>query len=211
MRGLPWPTMNHRAHAWRLSQQTPACQPGTAPCPPAPSLAFLGPGHQSTPHPSDPSGSPPAPLRLPSGREYLEKNYAETSGRDTLKLALRALTEVVEGSSRNIEVAVVEMEGGLRFLAGERVAAPGWLGAGLFRAWVACWVSVQTHGLGCKAGCWGLGGLVWAYLGSPPACQTQAHLRSGSHLRSPTSISPPPCLLANPLRRRRGGQPGEGD
>ncbi|KAL4450061.1 hypothetical protein ABPG77_010730 [Micractinium sp. CCAP 211/92] len=54
-------------------------------------------------------------------REYLEKNYAETSGRDTLKLALRALTEVVEGSSRNIEVAVVEKEGGLRFLADDEV------------------------------------------------------------------------------------------
>lgn len=54
-------------------------------------------------------------------REYLEKNYAETSGRDSLKLVLRALTEVVEGSSKNIEVAVVEKEGGLRFLADEEV------------------------------------------------------------------------------------------
>ncbi|PRW57180.1 Proteasome subunit alpha type-7 [Chlorella sorokiniana] len=54
-------------------------------------------------------------------REYLEKNYAETSGRDTLKLALRALTEVVEGSSKNIEVAVVEKEAGLRFLTDEDV------------------------------------------------------------------------------------------
>ncbi len=56
-------------------------------------------------------------------REYLEKNYAETSGRETMKLALKALVEVVEGSSKNIEVAVVEKEGGLRFLAGERA---GW-------------------------------------------------------------------------------------
>ncbi|KAL4452376.1 hypothetical protein ABPG75_008038 [Micractinium tetrahymenae] len=54
-------------------------------------------------------------------REFLEKNYAETSGRDTLKLALRALVEVVEGSSKNIEVAVVEKEGGLRFLADDEV------------------------------------------------------------------------------------------
>lgn len=54
-------------------------------------------------------------------REYLEKNFAETSGRDTLKLALRALTEVVEGSSKNIEVAVVEKETGLRFLTDEDV------------------------------------------------------------------------------------------
>lgn len=54
-------------------------------------------------------------------REYLEKNYAETSGRETMKLALKALVEVVEGSSKNIEVAVVEKEGGLRFLAGENI------------------------------------------------------------------------------------------
>lgn len=54
-------------------------------------------------------------------REYLEKNYAETEGRGTLKLALRALTEVVEGSSKNIEVAVVEKEGLLRFLTDEDV------------------------------------------------------------------------------------------
>lgn len=54
-------------------------------------------------------------------REFLEKNYAETGGRDTLKLALRALTEVVEGSSKNIEVALVEREGGLRFLADDEV------------------------------------------------------------------------------------------
>lgn len=52
-------------------------------------------------------------------REYLEKHYTEGSGRDTLKLALRALTEVVEGSSKNIEVAVVEQGTGLRFLTGE--------------------------------------------------------------------------------------------
>ena len=40
-------------------------------------------------------------------REYLEKNYAETSGNDTVKLALKALTETVEAGSKNIEVAVV--------------------------------------------------------------------------------------------------------
>lgn len=50
----------------------------------------------------------------------MEKNYAETEGRGTLKLALRALTEVVEGSSKNIEVAVVEKEGLLRFLTGQQ-------------------------------------------------------------------------------------------
>jgi len=62
----------------------------------------------------------PTPLAPPACcREFLEKSYAETSGQETIKLALRALTEVVEGSSKNIEVAVVQKEGGLRFLAGE--------------------------------------------------------------------------------------------
>ena len=56
-------------------------------------------------------------------REYLEKNYAETSGRDTIKLAVKALTEVVEGTSSNIELAVIEAGGGgPRFLSDEEVA-----------------------------------------------------------------------------------------
>lgn len=55
-------------------------------------------------------------------REYLEKNYAETSGRDTIKLAVKALTEVVEGTSSNIELAVVEAGGkGPRFLSDDEV------------------------------------------------------------------------------------------
>lgn len=33
-------------------------------------------------------------------REYLEKNYSETSGRDTLKLALKALMEVGRQAGR---------------------------------------------------------------------------------------------------------------
>lgn len=39
----------------------------------------------------------------------------ESSGRDTIKLAIRALMETVEASSKNIEVAVME-PGGLRIL-----------------------------------------------------------------------------------------------
>lgn len=39
-------------------------------------------------------------------REYLEKHYEETSGDETAKLALKALTETVEASAKNIEVAV---------------------------------------------------------------------------------------------------------
>ncbi|KAI3438232.1 hypothetical protein D9Q98_000669 [Chlorella vulgaris] len=78
---------------------------------------------------TDPSGSYSAWKANAIGRnsktvrEYLEKNYAETSGRETMKLALKALVEVVEGSSKNIEVAVVEKEGGLRFLADDEVDA----------------------------------------------------------------------------------------
>lgn len=38
-------------------------------------------------------------------REFLEKHYAETSGKDTIKLAIRALMETVEAGSKSIEVA----------------------------------------------------------------------------------------------------------
>ena len=41
-------------------------------------------------------------------REYLEKNWKETSGRDTLALAVRALMEVVEAGSKNLEIALME-------------------------------------------------------------------------------------------------------
>ncbi|KAH7665857.1 Proteasome endopeptidase complex protein [Dioscorea alata] len=45
-----------------------------------------------------------------SMREFLEKNYKEISGKDTIKLAIRALLEVVEGGG-NIEIAVMTKEG----------------------------------------------------------------------------------------------------
>lgn len=54
-------------------------------------------------------------------REYLEKNYAATEGRGTMKLAIQALTETVEAGSKSIEIAVVERETGLRFLTDEEV------------------------------------------------------------------------------------------
>ena len=44
-------------------------------------------------------------------REWLEKHYAETEGEATAKLCLRALLELVEPSSKNIEIAVVTKEG----------------------------------------------------------------------------------------------------
>ena len=54
-------------------------------------------------------------------REYLEKNWTDTAGRDTLKLAVKALVEVVEGSSSNIELAVIEKDAAPRFLSDEEV------------------------------------------------------------------------------------------
>ena len=54
-------------------------------------------------------------------REWLEKNYAATSGADTVKQAIRALTETVEAGSKNMEIAVVEKGTGLRFLPDEEV------------------------------------------------------------------------------------------
>lgn len=40
-------------------------------------------------------------------REFLEKNYEETSGEATIKLAVRALLETVESGGKNIEIAVM--------------------------------------------------------------------------------------------------------
>ena len=44
-------------------------------------------------------------------REWLEKHHEETEGEATTKLCLRALLELVEPSSKNIEIAVVTKEG----------------------------------------------------------------------------------------------------
>ena len=54
-------------------------------------------------------------------REYLEKHYTETSGRDTMKLAIKALSETVEASSKNVEIAVVDRASGLKFLSDAEV------------------------------------------------------------------------------------------
>ncbi|OAE26597.1 hypothetical protein AXG93_4542s1180 [Marchantia polymorpha subsp. ruderalis] len=51
-----------------------------------------------------------------SVREFLEKNYTETSGKETVKLAVRALLEVVESGGKNIEIAVMTKNEGLRLL-----------------------------------------------------------------------------------------------
>lgn len=45
-------------------------------------------------------------------REYLEKSYEETEGANTVKLAVKALMEVVEAGSKNLEIAVMEKDTG---------------------------------------------------------------------------------------------------
>ncbi|EMS67143.1 Proteasome subunit alpha type-7-B [Triticum urartu] len=51
-----------------------------------------------------------------SMREFLEKNYKDTSGKETIKLTIRALLEVVESGGKNIEIAVMTKKDGLRQL-----------------------------------------------------------------------------------------------
>ncbi|CAA0838549.1 Proteasome subunit alpha type-7-B [Striga hermonthica] len=71
---------------------------------------------------SDPSGTFSAWKANATGRnsnsirEFLEKNYKETSGQETIKLAIRALLEVVESGGKNIEVVVMTKDHGLRQL-----------------------------------------------------------------------------------------------
>lgn len=54
-------------------------------------------------------------------REFLEKHYTETSGDATIRLAIRALMETVEAGSKNIEIAVMRRETGLKILKDEEV------------------------------------------------------------------------------------------
>ena len=56
-------------------------------------------------------------------RDFLEKQFKETAGKETVKLAIKALTEAVEAGSKSIELAVVEPDTGLRFLGDEEVDA----------------------------------------------------------------------------------------
>mmetsp|Transcript_33976 Transcript_33976/g.107953 ORF Transcript_33976/g.107953 Transcript_33976/m.107953 type:complete len:249 (-) Transcript_33976:67-813(-) len=56
-------------------------------------------------------------------REFLEKNYEETEGDGTIKLAIKALLETVEPGSKNIEVAVMTKDKGLRILGDAEVDA----------------------------------------------------------------------------------------
>eukprot|EP00252_Welwitschia_mirabilis_P013512 TRINITY_DN29713_c0_g1_i1.p1 TRINITY_DN29713_c0_g1~~TRINITY_DN29713_c0_g1_i1.p1 ORF type:complete len:250 (-),score=52.24 TRINITY_DN29713_c0_g1_i1:245-994(-) len=56
-------------------------------------------------------------------RDFLEKNYKPTAGDETIKLAARALLEVVESKGNNIEIAVMTRDKGLRQLEESEVEA----------------------------------------------------------------------------------------
>ena len=96
-------------------------------CPVTPTKKLLH-GRNVEPHPSPPHRQflRPRSCAVRQVREYLEKNYAETGGNDTVKLALRALTETVEAGSKNIEVAVISRDTGAGTVHG-RCALPGLL------------------------------------------------------------------------------------
>ncbi|KAL3635229.1 phenylacrylic acid decarboxylase [Castilleja foliolosa] len=87
--------------------------------------------HTGTPslYQTDPSGTFSAWKANATGRnsnsirEFLEKNYKETHGQETVKLAIRALLEVVESGGKNIEVAVMTKEHGLRQLEEAQIDA----------------------------------------------------------------------------------------
>lgn len=55
-------------------------------------------------------------------REYLEKNYAEVSGNEAIKLCVKSLMEMLEASGKTIELVVMRPDG-LRVLPEEEVDA----------------------------------------------------------------------------------------
>merc|ERR1719506_862289 len=78
---------------------------------------------------TEPSGNHTAWKAVATGRnqttvkEFLEKNYNEETAADGVKLACRALLEVVESGGKNIEVAVLHRGKDLKFLAESEVEA----------------------------------------------------------------------------------------
>ena len=76
---------------------------------------------------TEPSGNYTAWKAIAIGRnqknvkEYLEKNYDEEAAQDGVKLACRALLEVVEAGGKNIEVAILKKGMELQFLTDEEV------------------------------------------------------------------------------------------
>ena len=78
---------------------------------------------------TEPSGNYTAWKAIAIGRnqknvkEYLEKNYDEETAQDGVKLACRALLEVVEAGGKTIEVAILKKGMELQFLTDEEVDA----------------------------------------------------------------------------------------
>jgi len=76
---------------------------------------------------TEPSGNHTAWKAVATGRnqktvkEFLEKNYSEETAADGVKLACRALLEVVEAGGKNIEVAVLRRGGALQMLPDDDV------------------------------------------------------------------------------------------
>jgi len=71
---------------------------------------------------TDPSGSYSSWKAAAIGRssktvgEFLEKNYTDTSDQESIKLAVRALLEIVESGNKNIEIAIIRRNQPIKLL-----------------------------------------------------------------------------------------------
>ncbi|KAF2071667.1 hypothetical protein CYY_007021 [Polysphondylium violaceum] len=71
---------------------------------------------------TDPSGSYSSWKAAAIGRssktvgEFLEKNYTDTSDQESIKLAVRALLEIVESGNKNIEIAIIRRNEPIKLL-----------------------------------------------------------------------------------------------
>eukprot|EP01132_Coremiostelium_polycephalum_P004305 gene4305-5388_t len=76
---------------------------------------------------TDPSGSFSSWKAAAIGRssktvsEFLEKNYTDNTDQESIKLAVRALLEVVESGNKNIEIAILRRNQPIRLLDEEEV------------------------------------------------------------------------------------------